>query len=408
VALGFRVALVLLLRHKQTHDLRIFVDWAQLLARYGTHGFYNHVDTIDHYPINYPPLFAAVLYVVNAVYFTVHSPAREDGVLLGMLLKMPSVIADVVVCICVFVIVRRWASAGAALGALAVAAFAPSTWPISAVWGQVDSICTAFMMLALAFGFSRRYAPAWCTLALAVMIKPFPLVVAPLLFVSQVHERGWSWRLTYGPFCATVLAYLISLPFAPSVAPLPVFLWLAGQYRAGQNLTDATSVNAYNIWTLAWPVTSDSRIFAGLSLHAWGWLMFTALVVPITIQLRRRLILETNRMVRERLISEAWFIVLVAFFSFETRMHERYILYGLALVPLMILCGRSQRVAAVTLLATFTICVTLVLGFYEHSRIPEITAVTRALSLINLAALFVMLTSFFTGSSARLATRTQR
>jgi dolichyl-phosphate-mannose-protein mannosyltransferase len=393
-ALVFRLALVPLLRNKPTHDLRIFVSWAQLLMRYGSHGLYLHVDTIDHYPVNYPPLFAVVLGLVDGVYrLLVHG--GENLALLGMLLKVPAIVADVVLCILVFVVVRRWTGPKPALGAVALAAFAPSTWPISVLWGQVDSICTMFMLLALTLALSRRYTLAWSALALAVLIKPLPVVVAPLLLAGQLRDQGWSVRLLAGPACAALIAYVVALPFAPTVNPLGVMHWLAIQYTAGQSLTDATSVNAYNFWTLAWPVTSDSAVVLGLTLHTWGWLAFSAILSVTTWTFFQRLAQQHNRVVQGKLTARAWFIVLVAVFLFLTRMHERYILFSLALAPLMWFCGSWERRSAITLISTFTICVTLVLGFYEHGWLRDIPAVTHLLSLINLAAFAAVAASFF-------------
>lgn len=179
--LALRLLLVPLLRDRQTHDLRIFVAWAQLLGRYGSHGLYQQLDPLDHYPVNYPPGFALVLAAVDVIYGRLTAHTGQNVVLLGMLLKIPAIVADMVVCVCVFTIVRRWAGVRAALGALAVAAFAPSTWPISAVWGQVDSLCSAWMLLALQSTFARRYVLAWSALALAALVKPLPVVLAPLL-----------------------------------------------------------------------------------------------------------------------------------------------------------------------------------------------------------------------------------
>ena len=155
-AAALRLAFVPILRHRQTHDIQIFISWAQLLMQYGSHHLYEHKDTIDHFPVNYPPLFSLVLGTVVGVYrLAVHG--SENLVLLGMLLKLPAIAADLALCVLVFAIVQRWYGPRPALWATAIAAYAPTTWPISALWGQVDSISTVFMVLALALTFLRRY-----------------------------------------------------------------------------------------------------------------------------------------------------------------------------------------------------------------------------------------------------------
>ncbi len=201
-----------------------------------------------------------------------------------------------------------------------------------------------------------------------------------------------------------VIAYLVSLPFAPTPAPVGVIRWLAAEYETGQTVAPWTTLNAYNMWSLAsqpvqgrgqllWP--SDSELRLGLTLRTWGSLAFCAIILPTTWTLFRRLPHEDDRVGQEQLMTRAWFIVLVGFFLVETRMHERYILFALALAPLMWYCGRWERRSAATLIVTFTICVTLVFGFYEHGWLPELLPVTHVLSIVNLFALAAVMIAYF-------------
>ncbi|MBC5798937.1 MAG: hypothetical protein GIX03_07605 [Candidatus Eremiobacteraeota bacterium] len=394
-ALVLRVALVVLLRHHLSHDARIFISWAHLLMQYGPHGLYAHVDAIDGYPVNYPPGYSVILGAVTLVYRALVAAPRENDVLLGMLLKAPAIAADLGLCILAYGIVGRWFGVRAALWAAAIAALSPATWPISAVWGQVDSLCAMFMVLALACSLGRRYTLAWIVLSCAVLVKPLPVVVAPLILAAQLRdERRW-WMLTLGPAAGLGLAYGVSLPFAPSASPFAVARWLGECYSAGQSLSTQTSVNAYNLWTVLGPPVSDSLHALGVPLHVWGWTAFGLLGVAVVAQYVLLGRVERDRAAWERLTTRAWFIVLTAMFCSLTRMHERYILFALALVPLVWFCGKIERRAALTLLAAFVVCVVLVLGFYEHHVFAELPAATRLLSAVNLIALATLLWAFF-------------
>ncbi len=394
-ALVLRVALVVFLRHKLTHDARIFISWAHLLTQYGSHGLYAHVDTIDGYPVNYPPGYGLILAAVTLVYRALVTAPRENDVLLGMLLKGPAVAADLVLCVLAYGIVRRWLGVRAGLGAAAIAAFSPATWPISAVWGQVDSLCAMFMVLALACSLARRHTWAWTALALAVLVKPLPIVVTPLILAAQLRDERRPWKLLLGPAAGLVLAYGASLAFAPTALPVGVARWLAERYVAGQSLTTQTSVNAYNVWTLIGTPVPDSVRAYGVSLHVWGWAAFGALGAATLARYVwcMRPVAECDRW--EQLTTRAWFVVLAGLFSLVTRMHERYILFALALVPLMWFCGRIERRAALALVTAFVLCVVLVLGFYEHRVFAEIPAATHLLSAVNLMALAAIAWSFF-------------
>ncbi len=412
-ALVLRLALVVALRHKLTHDALIFINWAHLLMRYGTHGLYAHVDTIDHYPVNYPPGYGLLLVAVVQVYRAIVPAGAQTDVLLGELLKVPAIAADLVLCVLAYWIVRRWRGTKAGLVAAALAAFLPSTWPVSALWGQVDSICAMFTVLALASSISRNYLYAWIALALAVLIKPMPVIVAPLLLVRQVQDAGLAWRSLLGPAAGVTLAYLAALPFTSTANPAAVFGWLARHYVAGSSLTDQTSVNAYNIWTLAGPSVSDSLKVYGLALHTWGALFVAAFLCATLIRYAGVIRSEPDRSAREQAETRAWFLVLAAFFMLATRMHERYILFALALTPLLWFCGNAERKVVAVLTTTFVLCVVLVLGFYEHRTFAEIPAITHALSIVNVATLAVAAIAFFKRSAGThgvevIGERTQR
>jgi hypothetical protein len=95
-----------------------------------------------------------------------------------MLLKLPTVVADLVLSVLAYRIVRTCGGERRATIAAGIAAVLPSTWALSSVWGQVDSICCAFMLLALALLIDRRFVLAWVALTNAVLIKPLPIAPA--------------------------------------------------------------------------------------------------------------------------------------------------------------------------------------------------------------------------------------
>lgn len=390
-AVALRIALLLV--HGTQGDIGLFVRWAHRVMQYGTYGLYGHGDTADPGQINYPPVYALILSAVVAVYHWPILQRFDSDALLRLLLKFPAVASDIALCILVFVIAKRWVGARNALVSAALAAFAPSTWPVSAIWGQVDSICSAFMLLSLALVISRKWTIAWGALAVAVLVKPLPIVVAPLLIAAQVRDEGLSPRLFGGPLFGLFIAYVASLPFAPGSGPIAVFGWLAKQYVAGQNLFSMTSVNAYNAWTLVSEPVSDSTVVFGITLQVWGWLAFALCACATILAFLKGIGSERNGALREQLLVRTWFFLLAELFFFASRMHERYILFALALMPLMWFCGRCERLAAVTLTATFVLCV-FMLKLYAYVHIPQIAAVTHAISVLNFACVAVLACSF--------------
>ena len=265
-----------------------------------------------------------------------------------------------------------------------VAAFGPWTWPESEFWGQVDSNPGFFLILALGLALGDRFVGAWLALAAGILVKPFPVVVVPLLVALQLRREGVSLRLAYGPAAALGLGYLCSLPFAPNAAPLQTLGWLGAQYASGQDLFPSTSINAYNLWLVAAPAMPDARRALGLSLHVWGWLAYGALLTGVTAAFALRYARERDRIAREQLVVLAWFVATLGLFVLATRMHERYLIFALVFAPLLWVMGARARIAVAVLSVTFTANVGLDL-LYKHVR--EIVLLTRVISLANVATL---------------------
>ncbi len=394
-ALLLRVALIVRFRNRSGYDVSVFISWAHLLMRYGTHGLYAHVDTVSHNIVNYPPGYQLVLYAVTLAYRALVPAPHENAVVLEVLLKTPAIAADLVLCILSFWIVRRWYGSRAGLSAAALAAFSPATWPISAIWGQIDSLCAVFMVAALACTFSRRYTAAWILLAVATLIKPLPVVVAPLLLAAQLRDERQHRRILLGPALSLLCAYAASLPFAATFAPLGVMRWLLQNYAAGESLLNVTSSGAYNVWTLVGTPPADSLRVYGLTLQAWAWAAYGTFVAAVLVHYVRRSIREVSGPRLESLTARAWFIVLAGMFCLLTRMHERYILYALALLPIVWFCGKVERAAAVTWLATFVLGVLLATHLGQYAGMWQAWALMYALAVVNVVTWAATAARFF-------------
>jgi dolichyl-phosphate-mannose-protein mannosyltransferase len=258
---------------------------------------------------------------------------------------------------------------------------------------DVDSVPAFALLLALFFGVSRRYPLAWLALAIAVFVKPQPVVVAPLLLVWQIRDQGWSARLLVSLAVGFAVAYAGSLPFARSAAPVATISWLLNRYRDATQLYPFTSVSAFNLYTVRGGFfESDARVIGGLSVAAWGIVLFTVLLAIVLVAFRRALYDGRPLRAYEPLFFTAVFATLSALFVVTTRMHERYLFGALVLTPLLILVGRWERSVAIVLTTTFTIDCVLVLSRLTVEPYPRgLSAVIHVLSLLNVAALAVLI-----------------
>lgn len=389
---GLALRLVLLPFEGRPADITDFAGWTRTIEQFGTHGLYAHAVAAGGHDVDYPPGYLWILTLIAHFDAALRQPGAAHDTLLRRLMKVPAIIADLGSALLIFALARRNWTEQKALIAAAIFTFSPTTWLISAYWGQVDSVAGFFLLCALLFTVSGRFPIAWLALAVAVLIKPQPLVVAPLLLAWQIWRQGWSARLIVPVVVGFGVAYVGSLPFAPSSAPGATLMWLLETYRNATRLYPYTSVSAANVYTVLGSFfESDVRVVHGLSIAAWGMLAFTLVLALIVAAFCKGLRGELPQRAPEPLLFTATFAALAALFVVTTRMHERYLFMALTVAPLLILAGRWERCVAVVMLATFTVNCLLVLflfttGAYHRGVAPLI----HLISLLNVAALLTV------------------
>ena len=375
-------------------DISDFVGWTLTIERFGTHAFYAHATAVGGRMVDYPPGYLWVLTLIGRLAAIFHVTGTSNHAALRWIVKLPAIAADLGAALVVFALARRTWTSWQALLAAAILTFSPSTWLISAYWGQVDSVPAFCLLLALFFAVSRRHWLAWLALAVAVLVKPQPVVIAPLLLAWQIREQGWSARLLVSGAVCFMVAYVGSLPFAPSAAPGATISWLLNRYRDATQLYPYTSVSAFNLYTVRGSFyASDAHVIGGLSIAAWGIVLFAVLLAIILVAFRRALYDGRPLRAYEPLFFTAVFATLAALFVVTTRMHERYLFGALVLAPLLVFIGRWERSAAIVMMATFTIGCVLALSLLTAETYPRgVSMAVHLFSLLNLAALVVLIT----------------
>lgn len=239
---------------------------------------------------------------------------------------------------------------------LAVAAlflFHPAVIYAGSYWGQQDSLVAFFMLLACWLGWRNRPLLAGLTLALGVMVKPQPLIIAPLLVWIIWQRSGWRGLTRAALTGALVLllghAYFLSTGNAHRMLDIYLF-----QLTQNEHLSYA----AYNLW---WPfdrlagARPDTVIvsLAGVAL-TYGTLA-TVLVVAALAFAGRAL-----RRPDALAVLLAGGVFLETYFAVASGSHERYALPSLVfLLPALPLVPRLRWP-----LLLFSLCLTanLVIG----------------------------------------------
>lgn len=299
-------------------DINCFLAWSDMVFNNGIGNFYSLEAFTD-----YPPGYMYILYVIGAIrsFFGI----EQASVISIVLTKLPAIIADMITGWLVYKIASvRFKERGAAFLA-GLFLITPAVILDGAIWAQVDSVFTLFIVLMCYLISNKKLIPAYFVFAIGILIKPQSLIFTPVLiygivdevFIESFHnfDKQKFWKKF---FIHLGLGLLAILMIGALMAPFG-FMDALKQYTETLGSYPYASVNAYNIWTMFgknW--VSQTETFLGISYATWGTLGIIATVVFTTI------VHFKSKEKHSKYYFEAGLIV-TAVFTLSVRMHERYI-----------------------------------------------------------------------------------
>jgi Gpi18-like mannosyltransferase len=311
-------------------DLRQFETWSVVMAWYGPAHAYD-----PKFACIYTPAYLYALWPAAAI-------AQHTGLNLRIMVELPLVIADYFLGLVVYAAARKVSSPSKALVASLAAAFNPALIYVSTVWGQNDSVLALVILLSVVMAADRRFAAAWALAAVAALIKAQGLILLPLLgwWTLITGERSDWWQ---GAGAGLATAILVIAPF--QIGHPWNFIW--DVYASSADFFPWGSVNAFNLMlALGGLVVSDSsKVFGPVSFFMLGTSLF-GFVYAISgwITWRKR---------GDWFLFFSVFLVYLGMFTFETRMHERYLFYAVALMTPLV--PTSRTIAALYAVLTVTL-----------------------------------------------------
>lgn len=344
VGLLLRLWLVLVVFHGQgfAADMRLFVRWGDGLLQSGPSAFFESQPTA-----NYPPVaiwtLGGLALAAKAIAGVTDASVQS---VLAVLVKVPSVLADVASAALVFRFARHRAGSRAAVVAAALFLALPAVWYDSALWGQLDSLLILGSLGALALFQEGHSVLAGVVSVLSMSVKPQGLILVLVILVAGiaaevrrptgVRRRVRGCAAFVGGMLLTFLVVVVPFDYE-SLAPagmraVPLLGDVAGfveQSIHTAGLFPVLTANAFNLWallgdpSLAASIGSgggwlpDSLSVLGVSAAAAGSVLLGVVVVVTLIALALR---------PDREAALGAFVVLsFAFFAFPTRSHERYL-----------------------------------------------------------------------------------
>ncbi|TXH62557.1 MAG: phospholipid carrier-dependent glycosyltransferase [Thiothrix sp.] len=196
----------------------------------------------------------------------------------------------------------------------------PSIIANTSYWGQVDAIPSLLSLLSLVLLLKKNPNIIFASVVygLAVAYKPIMLLIAPVLWVLAIKKK-YLWQF---PIFSSVIFFLTALPYVNTPIESFTFLWQRSIEQSGTY--PYLSVNAWNIWTLVPTNTwiSDSTSVLGVSGQLLGYILFAGSTLSCIYAWYRQ---KYNTQLAPSIAA----CILISFYAFTTRMHERHLLFGL-------------------------------------------------------------------------------
>jgi Gpi18-like mannosyltransferase len=390
IGLGVRLPMVCQDGLGHEPDMKLFRDWTRSVTEHGLTGFYEHTRWC-----NYPPTFVLSWWGLGSALEAV----ADDGVvsehLLHAALKVPASLCDLLIAVVLFIEGRRLLGPRRAVGAAALYFLNPVVIYNSAYWGQVDSVHTLLVLLAVWSCVRKRWAWAGAAIGAALLTKFQSIAFLPLVLLEPYRQRGWR--------SVGMVAIGMVLAAVPILAPFAVggvlddvmtraYTEVVGQY-------DELSTKAFNVWYwLGTPEVPDGSVPHSVAAVAAGgtdsvsvdgsllmWLTWRR-VSLIAYAAVVALILSIHTYLRAPL---AWYatagLLGLAFFAIPTEMHERYAHPAFALLAIWAVGGPWRERMYIL------ISVLLVLNYTFPQPVEAVGSYIGAGVVISLAALIAWL-----------------
>lgn len=207
----------------------------------------------------------------------------------SILIRLPNVLADIIVCYLLFLIVSKYRSDREGVVAAGIYGLLPTFFSFTALWGQSTSITLAFIIGMMYFMIEKRYVEVSGMFLGAMLFNNYAIILAPIVILYDIYyfikEKTFKERLSIplGAVAVVVILYMLSLPFTINYVSdgnvFMVFKKIMADF-AGNTAVSNSAFGLYGMFGLGGAVsTTASMAITGiimvifLSLGAWGYLM---------------------------------------------------------------------------------------------------------------------------------------
>lgn len=305
-------------------DINYFQQWAHSAAN-GLTWFYEKKDI--NFPHDYPPLYIYILYVLGK--FSFNSFVINN---FGWIIKLPAIIFDILSSFMVFLIFKKINHNKLGISMVILYLFNPVILIDSTVWGQVDSIFSFLIALAILLLIERKHYTSTIFFALAVMMKPQGIIVLPILAYELIRNKKVS-KIVISLIIFLFVVFIVTFPFSKHTYGGIFWIFYLLTNTIGEY--PVTTLNAFNFYNLIGLNNQPANsIFFLFTYHMWG----TLAIIIISLFSLFSLFKKND----VKILPIVAMIQVYGIFVFSTGMHERY-LYPCIILSLLSFCYLNNK-----------------------------------------------------------------
>jgi dolichyl-phosphate-mannose-protein mannosyltransferase len=373
-------------------DIACFKSWATSVYEIGLPNFYQTVSFCD-----YPPGYMYVLYGLGFLqnFFSID----VNSSLFTLMVKLPSIISEVVLALIVCRIAMK--EAGRTFGLLcgAMVLFNPAMFFNSSVWGQVEAVLILFAVLCIYYLRKENYWLGALFYGLALLLKPQAIMLAPVVGLAYIYELFKKDRIERAILRMIGGAAIVAAVFAAGVIPFTGTQppdWVLHKYIGVIEEYQFATVNAFNLYGLLganWVEADKPLLF--MSYQYWGLMFIVLTCVAVGIlQWRSR---------AQRAIFDVSGFLILSVYMFSHAMHERYMLPACALLLMAYVFTRDMTTLTFAVAFSITALFAQIFTLYADSvMVDAVPMLVISAANLGLYLIYAILTIRKLGSGTVL------
>lgn len=323
-------------------DVKNHIVWGESILTGGTKGFYGREFKDYSFP-NYPPLsmlsFAGSVWLyrfTSELFFNLNAypvfpseliPWIENENVKISFLKIPAIVPFILTgwIIYFFGLFFKKNKKQSFLFTL-LFIFNPGLFYLSVVWGQNDFMQVFFILGAFYLLLKERFMLSYFFAGFSILSKQTVLMLWGLFLITVYKNNGFA-KSKLALVASLIIFWLAYLPFNNSSFSWPFTFYNETLSKSTGFLVSDNAINFWGVYS-GFKQLDASIKFLSLSYEKWGFLVFGVLILPLLYKYLKTKF-SINLMLRFLFISS------IAYFFILTRMHERYLFFGVIFAHLL-------------------------------------------------------------------------